>query len=224
LGVSERTVWRSLADENLAVEKASTRSSVRRYLLTEADRDAYLDWRGNVAALWRDRVARGESVPPLRTLQRAFAEQLTPAERAAAVDGVEGRRRHEVYLRWEPVARNARWETDHKELPVLVTPPRGVRPCKPWVTLFIDCYSRLIMGWSLSLRPDSATVLTAMRRGLVVDSDRGPFGGIPRVLVPDNGLEFAAAALAKACGALGILLDPTDAYTPTRRGRWRGQI
>lgn len=117
----------------------------RGYQLSEADRDAYLDWRGNVAALWRDRVARGESVPPLWTLQRAFAKQMSPGERAAAVEGVEGRRRHQVYLRWESPARNARWEGDHKELPVLVTPPRGARPCKPWATLFLDCYSRLII-------------------------------------------------------------------------------
>jgi putative transposase len=58
-----------------------------------------LDWRGNVAALWRDRIKRGEPVSPLRTLQRAFAEQMSPGERAAAVEGAEGRRRHQVYLR-----------------------------------------------------------------------------------------------------------------------------
>ncbi len=101
---------------------------------------------------------------------------------------------------------------------MLVTPPRGARSCKPWVTLFIDCYSRLIMGWALSLHPDSATVLAALRRGLVIDPARGPFGGVPRVLVPDNGLEFATSALKKACGAVGTLLDPTDAYAPLLTG------
>ena len=59
----------------------------------------------------------------------------------------------------------------------LVTPPRGRRPVKPWVTAFLDCYSRLIMGWAVSLYPNAATVLAAMRRALVVDPDRGPFGG-----------------------------------------------
>jgi putative transposase len=77
-------------------------------------------------------------------LQRIFARELRPGERAATVEGVEGRRRHQVYPRWESPARNARWEGERKELPVLVIPPRGVRACKPWVTLFLDCYSRLI--------------------------------------------------------------------------------
>jgi putative transposase len=164
-------------------------------------------------------MAAAEVVPPLRTLQRAFAQQMSPGERAAVVEGVEGRRRHEVYLRWESVAGNARWEGDHKELPVLVTPPRGQRACKPWATLFLDCYSRLIMGWALSLRPNSATVLATLRRGLVVDPDRGPFGGVPVSLVPDNGLEFATTALERVCGVLGVALEPTDAYAPHQKGK-----
>ena len=123
-----------------------------------------------------------------------------------------------MYLRWEPACRNARWEADHKELPVLVTPPRGARPRKPWMTTFLDCYSRLIMGWALALRPDAATVLAALRRGLVVDPQRGSFGGVPQVLVPDNGLEFATAALARVCATLGGL-DPTDAYSPHQKGK-----
>jgi putative transposase len=211
--VAESTVWRWLASSDDASRTRST------YQLSEADRDAYLDWCGNVAALRRARLGRGEPMPSLRTLQRAFVEQMTPGERAAAVEGAEGRRRHQVYLRWESPGRNARWEGDHKELPVLVTPPRGMRPCKPWVTLFLDCYSRLIMGWALSLRPNSATVLATFRRGLVVDPARGPFGGVPMSLVPDNGLEFATTALKRVCGVLGVALEPTNAYAPHQKGK-----
>ena len=214
LGVDVRTVWRWLAHDR------GGHPAHRRYQLTEADIAAFYDWRGNVAAMRRARVEAGAAgLPSLATLQRAFAEQLTPAERAAAAEGSEGRRRHEVYLRWEPACRNARWEADHKELPVLVTPPRGRRPVKPWVTAFLDCYSRLIMGWALSLHPDSAMVLAAMRRALAVDPERGPFGGVPRVLVPDGGLEFATTALARVCATLGTTFDPTDAYAPYQKGK-----
>jgi putative transposase len=117
--VAESTVWRWLATSDEASPNRST------YQLSEGDRDAYLDWCGNVAGLRRARLAQGESMPSLRTLQRAFVEQMTPGERAAAVDGAEGRRRHQVYLRWESPGRNARWEGDHKELPVLVTHRAG---------------------------------------------------------------------------------------------------
>jgi hypothetical protein len=89
----------------------------------------------------------------LRAFQAAIGRELLPIERAAVADGSEGRRRHTVYLRWEASARNERWEADHVELPVLVLPPRASRPCKPWVTLFLDAYSRLVMGWALSPAP-----------------------------------------------------------------------
>lgn len=212
--VAPSTVWRWLATDSGGGRKR------KRYEITEADRDAYVDRRGNIAAAHRDRLGSVDGrVPPLRTLQRAFARDLTPAERAAAVDGVDGRRRHEIYLRWTPVRRNAIWEGDHKELAVEVTPPRGVRPVKPWVTLFLDGYSRLVMGWALSLRPNAATVLATLRRGLIVDPERGPFGGVPDVLRPDNGLEFVNTALERVCAVLGTELVPTPKFSPHRKGK-----
>jgi len=215
LGVGERTVWRWLATRE---PRAPRRRRQDRYEITEADRDAYATWRGNVAAVHRALHADTPDGPSLRRLQIAFTRDLTPGERAAVVDGVEGRR-HQVYLRWAPDRRNALWEADHKELPVLVMAPRAQQPRKPWVTLFVDGYSRLIMGWAISLHPNAAVVLAALRRGIVVDPERGPFGGLPEKLVPDNGLEFAAAALRRSCAALGIELAPTPPYQGYSKGK-----
>ncbi len=96
MGVTEGAVWGWLASGQEAP------SSRGRYEVTQADRDAYWAWRGNVAAVRRERLAAGATMPSLRTLHGAFARAMTPAERAAVADGVEGRRRHEVYLRWAP--------------------------------------------------------------------------------------------------------------------------
>ena len=98
LGIGERTLWGWLS----AGAEAPRRKARARYEITQADRDGYAKWRGNVAALHRERLAaRGEhGVPSLRRLQEAFARDMTPAERAAAVEGIEGQRRHQVYLRW----------------------------------------------------------------------------------------------------------------------------
>lgn len=215
VGVGERTVWGWLAaDPGRLVRRRRAR-----YEITEADRDGYADWRGNVAAVHRELHAGRVGAPSLRRLQEAFARDLTPGERAAAREGVEGRRRHEVYLRWAPPARNALWEGDHVELPVLVLAPRAQRPAKPWATLFLDAFSRLIMGWAISLRPNSAVVLAALRQGIVVDPARGPFGGLPAALRPDNGLEFAAAAIRRSCAALGVEHVPTPAYQGYAKGK-----
>ena len=160
VGVGERTLWRWLAGD---LPGGRPRS---RYRLTEADRDAYAAAHGNVAAAWRARRKSDPSFPTLRTFQLAIARELLPIERAAVAEGIEGQRRHMVYLRWEAAHRNQRWEADHVELPVLVLPPRTTHPCRPWATLFIDAYSRLLMGWALGLSPSTATVLAALRMGL----------------------------------------------------------
>jgi putative transposase len=213
VGIGERTLWRWLAG---ALPGARARP---RYRLAQADRDAYAAACGNVAAAWRAQRQADRPVPALRAFQLAVARELLPVERAAAADGIEGQRRHTVYLRWEARHRNERWEADHVELPVLVLPPRATRPCRPWATLFIDAYSRLLMGWALALAPSTATVLTALRMGLVVEPERDPFGGVPGALRPDRGLEFAAEALAGVAATLGMRMLPASAYTPHLKGK-----
>ncbi|MCD2191689.1 Mu transposase C-terminal domain-containing protein [Actinomycetospora soli] len=215
LGISERTVWGWVAARPDGLEVAPSAG----YRLSEADLDAFADWRGNVAAVHRALHAGRPGGLSLRRLQHAFRVQLTPGQRAGMVEGAEGRRRFEVYLRWDPPERNAMWEADHVELPVLVLAPRAQRPGKPWATLFIDAYSRLIMGWAISMRPTSGVVLAALRAGIVVDPARGPFGGVPAVLRPDHGLEFTATALRRSCAALGIELVPAPTYTPHAKGK-----
>ena len=189
------------------------------YRLSQGDRDAYAAAHGNAAAAWRLRAAAGATPASWRVFQMAIRRELLPIERAAAANGVDGQRRHTVYLRWEASGRNERWEADHVELPVLVMPPRGTRPRRPWVTVFIDAYSRLVMGWSLALGPSAATVLAALRMGIHIDLARGDFGGVPRALRPDRGLEFVSEALAGVCAVLGMQLLPVPSYTPHLKGK-----
>ena len=214
LGIGERALWRWLGAETLS------RRPRARYEVTQADRDAYWAWSGNVAAVRRERVAAGAVMPSLQSLYEAFARAITPAERAAVVDGVEGRRRHEVYLRWAPAARNALWETNHVELPVLVVPPPPARkPCKPWAMLFVDGFSRLPMGWALSLQPTAAVVLAALRQGIVIDPDRGPSAACPSAYAPITALSSLrrrSSARARRSGSSSAPLPPTRA---TRRAR-----
>jgi putative transposase len=185
---SERTLWRWLQDQRAASDRPRPRP---RYLLTEADWDAYATWRGNAAAAWRHQRTAGAPTPALRTFQAAIARDLLPGQR------------HTVYLRWEATYRNQLWQADHKELPVLTLAPKARRPRKPWVTLLLDAYSRLVMGWAIAPYPSAATVLTALRMAIVVDAERGPFGGVPDQLWFDGGLEFAAKAVGQATGRVG---------------------
>lgn len=213
LGVADRTVWRWLA------RGLPGGGPPRGWRPSEGDVAAYVRWKGNAAAAWRERNDEGAGLPSLRTFQAALASGLTPGDRATIQEGVEGRRRHQVYLRWEPSARNELWEADHKQLDVPVLFPRRQRPIQPWTTLFLDGYSRAVMGWAISDYPSSATVLAALGEAIRLDETRGPFAGLPTTLRPDRGLEFASEALEQACGVLGVHLSPTPAYTPHLKGK-----
>ena len=211
-GVSERTVWRWLRDGTYAPRPRGA------YRLSDEARELFFVLRGNVAAVHRELTGRATRAPSPRTLERAIARELSPGLRAYAAHGAGGWRERVVYLRHEAPHRAAAYEADHKELAIEVLAPRAVRPRRPWATVFVDQYSRLIVGWALSLRPTAAEVLAALRMAVAADPERG-FGGVPTVLRWDGGLEFAAGAIGEAATALGCLAARTDAYSPWQKGK-----
>jgi putative transposase len=212
LGVSRRTLWRWIGF-------GPPSPASRRHELTDEEIRSYYDVRGNVASVARALEGRAET-PTSRTLQRAFNRQLTSEEREYVKRGTNGARSKTLYLRYEVEHRNQRWESDHKQLPIMVVPRRGMRPVKPWVTIFEDAYTRAIAGAALVPRwPTRAEVLAALRSGVLIDPEFGPFGGVPDVLVWDNGLEFTSTDVSQFALQLGCTVAPTDAYTPTQKGK-----
>jgi putative transposase len=166
-GVSERTMWRWIARGDPAVR------GLRGVVVSERAVELLLQWRGNLAAAHRQLLAEGEVVPPGRTLARAFERALSPLERDFARRGEPALRGRAVYLRHEARFRGECYEADHKQLSIEVLAPRAQRPRRPWVTLFEDQFSRLIVGWAISLRPTQAEVLAALRMAVTVDPKRG---------------------------------------------------
>lgn len=233
-GVDERTVRRWLARTD---QDRPARPEL--YRLSETDREAYAFFRGNVAAIERARAAilagrpasAGVPVPQFlaegwagapevtgRTLRRAYAREMTPAERAYWISGEAGRRAAGVYLTrpWTP--RNQWWELDHKQLPILLLPVRGRAVC-PWLTSVIDDGTRALLGWAITLTPNTGTVLTALRMALAHDPVRGPFGAVPAGARVDRGLEFAAQAVKDALAALCVDPNRLPGFTPHRKGK-----
>jgi putative transposase len=212
-GVAERTMWRWIA------RGGPTPRPQRGVVPSDRAVELLLGWRGNVAAVHRQLMEEGEEVPSLRTLARAFERGLSPVQRDFARRGEVAVRERAVYLRYESRFRGECYEGDHKQLSIEVLAPRAQRPQRPWVTLFVDQFSRLIVGWAISLRPTQAEVLAALRMAVTADPERGGFGGVPVLLRWDRGLEFAADSIAQATLALGCVSQRTDAYSPWQKGK-----
>ncbi|WP_405689802.1 helix-turn-helix domain-containing protein [Streptomyces sp. NBC_00057] len=234
LEVSERTVWRWLAPP-----KAAEPAVRPRYELSATDQAAFAFYRGNVAAPARARRAvtagdgttAGAPVPDFlaegwaraktvteRTLQRAFIADMTASDRAAWRTGEAGRRAAAVYLRRPDALRGRTWEMDHKQLPLLVLPPKG-KALAPWLTTVVDDGTRALLGWAIAVTPTSGTVLTAMRMALTHEPDLSPFGAVPERVRIDRGLEFAAGAVKEVLGGLAVVMHRLPAFTPHRKGK-----
>jgi putative transposase len=86
--------------------------------------------------------------------------------------------------------------------------------------MFLDAYSRLIMGWAICTYPSAPSVLGALGKAIRLDPERGPFGRVPLTLRPDNGLEIRCglARQGRRC-VLGCTLAPTPAYSPHLKGK-----
>ena len=214
LGVHPRTVRRY-------VFEGRTPSGERpRHVASGREVEAYFENNGNLHRAYEQLRRAGVPVPSRRTFERALQRQLRPDELAFAREGEGGRRRHQLYLNWEPEHRNEVWEVDHKLLDVWVLPDhRSSKLVRPSLIVFIDGATRGIMGYALSFSHTADDALAALQHGVSLDPDIGPFRGVPDVVRFDNGLEFLSIAFTDALRLLGSQPWAADPYTPYQKGK-----
>jgi transposase InsO family protein len=161
---------------------------------------------------------RGERVPHIRTIRRFLDDPrvLPPVVRTIAREGVRPyRERHEVRVRRRPedVPPGAWWCSDHRLLDTLVLVGDGAGvgwvgreqnlpcPCgserrrkeccsarRLWATVTVDVGSAAILGWRLSLQPNSSVVCHHLREAILR-------WGLPECWQRDRGREFTASRL-----------------------------
>lgn len=127
-----------------------------------------------------------------------------------------------------------RVEIDHTPLDLFLVDERTWLPLgRPTLTVAIDHYSRLPLGYYLTYgAPSAAAVVGALRHavlpkpataiaipGLLVEN-RWPSYGLPEILVADNGLEFHGIDLDSIAFDLGFAL----VFCPKRQPRFKGAI
>jgi putative transposase len=227
LGVSERTVWRWLAeagrDERAADEPGARAQIGTRFTITPEVRGLLALWKGNVRAVHRELVLRAArqsppaDAPSLTTLHRAIRRDLTPGESAGLAGGERAARKHDVFLARPRGWRNQVWETDHVQAVVLVDVDGTAR--RPWITWFIDCATNAITGVAVSPGdPSRESVLAALRSAVLREDPYGPFGGLPEKVRVDRGKDFLSRTVTAAFDLLDVGVEDLPAYTPHLKG------
>jgi putative transposase len=123
-----------------------------------------------------------------------------------------------------------RVEIDHSPLKVVVGTDAGPIG-QPWLSLLIDYYSRMVVGFCLGFEPPSyAVIMEALRHAILPKSylkDRysrvqgsWPCFGLPEKLVCDRGSDLTSKDLEDAAFQLGIELD----FNPPRTPHFKGTV
>lgn len=122
-----------------------------------------------------------------------------------------------------------RVEFDHTKLDFFVVGADGRPVGRPWLTVAIDHYSRMPIGYYLGFKPPSThTVMLALHQAILPKdwvkerfpsvTGTWPCYGMPETLVVDNGREFHSIHLIKAAQALDMHLQYAAVGAPWYKG------
>lgn len=122
-------------------------------------------------------------------------------------------------------------QIDHTPVDVVLVDDEYRLPIgRPWITLAIDVFSRMVAGFYVSLDAPSVTSVAMCVAHAVLPKDEWlarigqdlewPAHGLMDTIHVDNGPEFHSSSFRDACAMHGINLE----YRPVRRPRFGGHI
>ncbi|NUA30562.1 Mu transposase C-terminal domain-containing protein [Cupriavidus basilensis] len=174
-------------------------------------------------------------MPKLRTLYRLL-DRVEEYDLAIFKEGEEAaKRRFKITRVGVKTTRILeRVEIDHTPLDVFLVKDESYIPCgRPTLTLLIDHFSRMPLGYYLSFGGTSMNaVIRALRHAILPKTPvaeavaalkihhKWPCYGLMDELVTDNGLEFHGSSVEVACFLLNIQLH----FCPARQPRFKGVI
>ena len=91
-------------------------------------------------------------------------------------------------IRKKPETVNECWFGDHHQFDVFVLDERG-KPVRPWLTAWYDIGSGMLVGWCISLNPNSGTITEALVRA-IAEKENSPVFGAPLWCYMDNGKDY----------------------------------
>lgn len=122
-------------------------------------------------------------------------------------------------------------QIDHTPADIILVDDIHRKPIgRPWITLAIDVYSRMIAGYYLAFDPPSETSVALCVAQAMLPKDewlilhkvdaQWPVWGVPRTIHVDNGADFRSENFRQSCLAYGINLE----FRPVKQPRYGGHI
>lgn len=152
-------------------------------------------------------------MPTLRTIQRRI-NLLDPYLRLRAMFGapVASRRVRASGQRMISPSALSVVQIDTHFMDILVKDPDTDEVLgRPYLVLIIDVYTRMIVGYFVSMFPPSATTTMQAVKYMVVNY------GMPSIIIPDRGVEFINTALFHFCNRTHVILEISMVQEPNNK-------
>lgn len=122
-------------------------------------------------------------------------------------------------------------QIDHTPADIILVDDDYRKPIgRPWITLAIDVYSRMVVGYYLSFDPPSETSVAMCVAHAMLPKEEWlllhkveanwPVWGVPKTIHVDNGADFRSNNFRNSCLAYGINLE----FRPVKQPRYGGHI
>lgn len=172
-------------------------------------------------------------LPSRATIYRIFRDIDNHSADKRRLGSAAANNRNRTGLATSHAKRNLeRVELDHMQLDIILVDDRtGLVLYRPWLTVAIDCNSRMVVGLHLSFdHPSANSVLQCIKSGILPKdqvlaefpeiSAPWPVYGIWHTLILDNGKEMHSERLKRAALELGISIW----YCPVRKPWYKGHV
>jgi putative transposase len=176
---------------------------------------------------------RAELHPPHANTVRRRVKWLDKEETERRRSGEQGARRYTPIVGEMP---NADWplavvQIDHTKIDLILVDDVHRRPIgRPWITLAIDVFSRMVAGFYVSFDPPCAFSVGLCLAHAILPKEvwlakheikaSWPVWGLMNCIHCDNGKDFRGDMLKKACRNYGI----NPAFRPVRKPWYGGHI
>ena len=122
-------------------------------------------------------------------------------------------------------------QIDHTPADIILVDDTYRKPIgRPWITLAIDVYSRMVVGYYLSFdAPSETSVAMCVSQAILPKEEwlllhkvqaEWPVWGVPKTIHVDNGPDFRSDNFRQSCLAYGIHLE----FRPVKQPRYGGHI
>ena len=111
----------------------------------------------------------------------------------------------------------------------LVHDDRRTQLGKPYLTVLLDCYSEMMMGFQISFEPPSSTAANMACLNAFVKKDKWlkaleikshwPAHGLPKTLLVDQGSNLRSRKFENVLDVLGVSIEYSSVRNPSYRSR-----